>query len=131
MLNLLDNQSLIWLSSRKFFQGGKIYYYANSFSYANFSIVFRPSFGGGQKSLRRSELPQGDAPCPLVEESQLFTTALTPEQNLYIPFFKYPQILCTHFVKHIITFSKYVFMDLLYYILHFSALTLCSLLSYC
>ena len=42
-----------WLSSRNFFEGGKIY------CYANFSIVFRPNFGG--------QLPHGGTP---VEESQ-------------------------------------------------------------
>ena len=36
------------LSSRKFFQGGKIYSYANFFCYANFSIVFGPNFGGAE-----------------------------------------------------------------------------------
>ena len=44
-----------WLSSRNFFRGGKIYCYANLFSYANFSFVFGPNFGGGK-------LPQG-VPC--------------------------------------------------------------------
>ena len=37
---------LFWLSSRNFFQGGKIYCYANFYCYA---IVFGPNFREGQK----------------------------------------------------------------------------------
>ena len=51
---------IFWLSSRNFFEGGKIYCYANFFCYDNFSIVFGLNFKG-QKS-PRGELSQGAPP---------------------------------------------------------------------
>ena len=56
------------LSSRNFFQEGKIYCYANFFGYANFSIVFGPNFRG-QKS--PGELPQGVPPVPLWKKASI------------------------------------------------------------
>ena len=50
-------------------EGGKIYCYGN-FCYSNFSIVFRPNFRGGQKSLKGGKLPQGAPPGHPVEKSQ-------------------------------------------------------------
>ena len=56
----------VWLSSRNFFQGGKIYCYANFFCYA---IVFRPNFREGQKFSGGQTASGGRPP---VEESQGF-----------------------------------------------------------
>ena len=39
-----------WLSSRDFFLGGKISCYTSFFCYANFSVVFGPSFGRGEET---------------------------------------------------------------------------------
>ena len=63
---------LTWLSSRKFFQGVKIYCYANFFCYANFSIVFGPNFRRAKVS-EGGKLPQCrplPPPPPHVEKSQ-------------------------------------------------------------
>ena len=64
-----QNQAIMLAFFQKFFSGGKIHCYANFFCYANFSIVFEPNFGGGQKSLR-GQNARGGAPCSPVEESQ-------------------------------------------------------------
>ena len=58
----------IWLSSTTFLEGG-IYWHANFYCYANFSIVFRPNFKG-EKSGGGGELLYGALPS-LVVESQL------------------------------------------------------------
>ena len=54
--NYYDN---ILLSSRNFFKGGKIYCYANSFCYANFSIAFGPNFRGTKVSKGGQHPPLG------------------------------------------------------------------------
>ena len=61
-IKILKMSSLAFF--QEFFQGGKIYCYANFFYYANFSIAFGPNFregqksprGGGQKSPREGKL---------------------------------------------------------------------------
>ena len=48
-----------------------MYFYANFFCYANFSIDFGPNFRG-RKVSEGGKLPQWGAPCPPVEKCQEF-----------------------------------------------------------
>ena len=50
----------VWLSPRNFFQGGKIYCYANVYCY---SIVFGPNFREGQKFSKGENCLKGGALC--------------------------------------------------------------------
>ena len=75
-----------WLSSRNFFQGGKIYCYANFFCYA---IVFGPNFREGQKFLGGQTASGGCPPAPLwkkarVERSRVSALADLMTTALYV-----------------------------------------------
>ena len=72
---------LFWLSSRNFFQGGKIYCYANFFCYA---IVFGPNFKKGRKFSGWANCLRGAPPCPPVEESQLLFNIFINDLFLFV-----------------------------------------------
>ena len=72
-LNLVFKTSTnmpLWLSSRKFFQGGKSIVMQISFVMLIF-LLFWDQISGRTKVSEGGKLPQGAPPCPLVEESQL------------------------------------------------------------